>query len=125
MKNPVVVGGLLLAVIIFIALWLLFAQSSALPSVSVSDVRQPETIVLEQETGDDSVRWLTVRGSGVLNGEATISWVVDGQPYRVEQLNDEIDFEWGRDWHSRTAEIRYEPGEVRSGTVSLHYKFHR
>ena len=125
MKNPFVVGGLLLAVIIFIALWLLYAQSSALPSVSVSDVRQPETIVLDRETGYDNVRWLTVRGAGFLNGEATISLVVDGQPYRVEPLKGEIDFEWGGDWYSETAEIRYEPGEVRSGTVSLHYKFHR
>jgi hypothetical protein len=89
------------------------------PSVSVRDVRQPETLVLGVETGHPAYS-ISIHGSGRIDGEATITLLLGGQPYRVEKLSGRVDFRWGGDWYSETAEVRYEPADVRSGKVVLH-----
>ena len=96
-----------------------------MPSVVVSDVRQPETLVLGKKTGNPYTYGITIRGSGEIDGEAKISLLLNGEQYRVEKLSGKVDFEWGGDWYSETAEIRYEPGNVRSGKLLLRYRFHR
>ena len=51
--------------------------------------------------------------------------LLGGEPYKVKKLSGKVNFEWGGDWYSETAEIRYEPVKVRSGRLILHYRFHR
>ena len=90
------------------------------PSASVRDVREAETLVLGSPTGGSAYA-ISIRGSGRLDGEATITLLLGGQPYRVERVTGPVDFRWGGDWYSETAEVRYEPANVRSGKVVLHY----
>jgi hypothetical protein len=67
MKERLFFGGLLLAAI-FIT-WLLWP---VLPCVSLADVRQPETIVLGEKTGNPHTTvGVTILGSGEIDGEAT------------------------------------------------------
>jgi len=49
--------------------------------------------------------------------------LLHGEPYKVAKLSGKVDFEWGGDWYAETAEIRYEPEDVRSGKVVLYYRF--
>lgn len=104
------------------AIWLLSARPDS-PRVAVSDVRRAETLMLGKETGDPYTHGLTIRGSGEIDGDATIALLFGGQPYKVAKLSGKVHFVWGGDWYSETAEVRYVPGEVRSGKVVLHYRF--
>ena len=105
--------------------WFLWASFDKMSSVSVSDVRQGETLVLGTKTGSHHTHGVTIRGSGEIEGDATISLLLNGEPYKAATLNGRIDFEWGGDWYSETAEVRYEPADVRAGEVVLHYRFHQ
>ena len=105
--------------------WLLWASFIKMPSVSVSDVMRNETLVLGTKTGKPYTHGVTIRGSGEIDGDATISLMLNGETYKVAKLHGSIDFEWGGDWYSETAEVLYEPTNVRSGNVALHYKFHQ
>jgi hypothetical protein len=125
MKKLLVVGGLVFAASFVLAVWLLCAPYLLTPSVAVGDVRQVETLVLGEKTGNPYTHGITVRGSGEVDGEATISLLLHDQPYKVAKLRGKVDFEWGGDWYSETAEVRYEPASVRSGKVVLHYRFHQ
>ncbi|HMF16053.1 MAG TPA: hypothetical protein VKE98_02550 [Gemmataceae bacterium] len=122
MKRLLVVGGVLLATLVAIAVW--FFADPLLPNVTISDVRRPETLVLGKETGNPPYG-ITIRGSGEVDGEATLSLLLNGEAYKVEKLSGTVSFEWGGDWYSETAEIRYEPINVRSGKLIFHYRFHR
>lgn len=115
MKKRVAIVGVLGAAAIALVWW---AISD--PAVSVRDVREAETLVLGAETGRPAYA-ISVRGSGRIDGEATITLLLGGKPYRVEKLNGPVDFEWGGDWYNDTAEVRYEPTVVHSGKLVLYY----
>jgi hypothetical protein len=105
--------------------WFLWVSFIKMPSVSISDVRQCETLVLGTKTGNPYTHGITIRGSGEIDGDATISLLLNGEQYKVAKLNGRIDFAWGGDWYSETAEVRYKPTSVRAGKVVLHYRFHQ
>lgn len=115
---------LLGAAMIAVAVWFQFSTSIAMSSVTVNDVRKPENLVLRTSGDGTNVFALTVRGSGEITGKATVSLLLNGAPYKTEQLSGKVDFEWDGDWYANTAEIRYEPADVRSGNVVLKYEFH-
>lgn len=123
-KLLLVAVGLLLVALLGLAVWLLCAPHILMPNVALVDVRQPQTLVLGKKTGSPA-HGITIRGSGQIDGEATISLLLHDEPYKVAKINGHVDFEWGGDWYSETAEIRYAPTNVRSGKVVLHYKFHQ
>jgi hypothetical protein len=117
--KKLIVICLLVAAVIAVAVWLF-----AMPSVTVNDVRKPETLVLRKSGGGTHVFALTVRGAGEITGKATVSLVLNGTPYKTEQLSGKVEFEWRGDWYSNTTEVRYEPVDVRGGNIVLKYKFH-
>ncbi len=121
MKKRILIGGVLLVVVI--AAWLIWQQLTAMSEVSITDVRQPETLLLT-DPEVDLPHAITIRGSGEIDGHATISLMYDGKPDRTEQLSGSVEFEWGGDWYDESAEVRYEPNDVQGGHVTLHYKFH-
>ena len=90
---------------------------------SVADVTKPEAIVLKKKPGQGPVYSFSVVGHGKINGNAEISLILNGGPYKTEKLSGKVDFRWGGDWYSDQAEIRYAPGTVTGGTVRLKYKF--
>jgi hypothetical protein len=103
--------------------WYVWSSFIMMPSVTVSDVHQRETLVLGSKVGNPYTYGITIRGSGNIDGEAIISLMLNGEPYKVAKLSSKFDFEWGGDWYSETAEVRYEPRNVRSGRVTLRYRF--
>jgi hypothetical protein len=123
MKRLLVTGGLLLVASLAVAGLCLYSTGILMPNVAVKDVCQPETLVIGRATGSPYTHGITIRGSGYIDGEATISLLLHGQPYQSAKLSGNVDFRWGGEWYSETAEIRYEPVNVRSGKVVLHYRF--
>ncbi len=116
---------LFVAAMIAAAVWALFRTSAAMPSVTVNDVRKPETLVLRASGNGKSVFAITVRGSGDITGKSTVTLLLNDAPYKTEQLSGKVDFEWGGDWYATSAEVRYEPADVQSGNVVLEYEFHQ
>jgi hypothetical protein len=120
MKKRVGIAVLLVGASIALAIW-----ARPAPSALVCDVRQAEILVLGEETGNPSTYAISIRGSGQIDGEATVSLLLNGRPNKVEKLRRMVDFQWGGDWYSETAKVQYEPSGVRSGKVVLHYNFHK
>ncbi len=120
-KGLTVASSIVALIAVASYVWLSFLR---LPSVSVSDVKQRETLVLGKEAGKP-IFGMMIRGSGHIEGEAEIALILGGHPYRVVNLSGTVEFEWGGDWYSETAEVRYEPKNVRSGQLTLRYQFHR
>ena len=90
---------------------------------NLADVTKPEAIVLKKKPGQGPVYSFSVVGHGKINGNAEISLILNGGPYKTEKLSDKVNFRWGGDWYSDQAEIRYAPGTITGGTVRLKYKF--
>src|SRR5437870_5444468 len=101
MKKLLVVGGFLLGAVLAMAVWFLCAPYILMPSVTLTDVQQPETLVLGKKTGIPT-HGITIRGSGEIDGEATISLLLNDEPYKVAKLSGKVNFEWGGDWYSET-----------------------
>ncbi len=95
-----------------------------MPVVMVKEVRQPETLIITHPASNVHIHSLTVRGAGEIDGQASITLMLNGQPYKTESLGGTVDFQWHGDWYEQTAEIRYDPVNARSGEVLLHYRFH-
>jgi hypothetical protein len=89
----------------------------------VKDVTRPETITLRNAPGGGPVYSLSIVGQGELEGNATITLVLNGEPYKRERLSGKVQFRWDGDWYSDEAKIIYEPSAVRAGRLSLKYAF--
>lgn len=89
----------------------------------VSDVTQPETIVLEKESKQGKIHSWSVVGDGKIDGDAEIVLMLNGEPYQTEKLSGAVDFQWSGDWYSDEAAIMYTPTSVTDGSLSLNYKF--
>jgi len=81
-------------------------------------------MVLKKQAGRGPVYSIALRGSGAIDGEVTISLMLNGSVYKVEHLTGTVSFVWAGDWYSDTAGVRYEPKAVMSGKVVLEYAFH-
>jgi hypothetical protein len=92
-------------------------------SASIADVRKEELVVLRHTKNTGHVYSISIRGIGNIDGEANISLVLNGEPYKTEKLKGKVNFDWGGDWYSDTAEIRYLPINVNSGEIVIEYKF--
>lgn len=66
---------------------------------------------------------LLIRGTGSIDGSAQIELMLNGKPYRTEQLRGGVSFTWGGDWYSPVAEIHYRPIKVQGGKLDLQYRF--
>lgn len=90
---------------------------------NIADVNNSETIILDKQAGQGPIHSITISGSGRLKGEAEISLILNGGPYKKEHLSGAVDFRWGGDWYSDQAEIRYTPISATGGKLKLKYKF--
>lgn len=89
----------------------------------ISDITKSETIILEKDPGQGTIYSLTVNGEGRIEGKAEIALILNGDPYKTERLSGTVDFQWGGDWYSDQAEIRYSPKSTTGGSLRLRYKF--
>ncbi|MFO0964223.1 MAG: hypothetical protein U0793_01365 [Gemmataceae bacterium] len=119
MKTRLLLVAVPVGFLVALAAWAL-----SRPCVAVHDVRRAETLVLGKRTGSPYTHAISIHGSGSIDGDAIISLLLNGRPYKTETLRGAVRFDWGGDWYSETAEVRYEPGEVRSGSITLCYQFH-
>ena len=90
---------------------------------TIADVCKGETIILEKQVGQGPIHGITISGSGRLKGEAEISLILNGGPYKTEHLSGAVDFRWGGDWYSDQAEIKYTPISSTGGKLKLKYQF--
>jgi hypothetical protein len=125
MRKLFAVGAVFLVTSLVVTIGFFCASYRAMPNVVVDDARKAEVLILGAKSGNPYTHGVSIRGSGDIDGEATMSLMLNGEPYKVTKLRGRIDFEWGGDWYAETAEIRYEPVKVRSGKVVLHYRFYQ
>ena len=91
---------------------------------TINDPTQDEIITLTKMPEQDGIYSWTVKFTGEIEGEATISVMLNEEPYLTEELSGEVDFQWSGDWYSDQAEILYTPTSVTDGTLSLEYRFY-
>ncbi len=93
------------------------------PTHTIADVAKAETITLQKGSSQGDIHYMTVVGTGYLDGTAEIVLILDGKPYKTEKLSGDVAFEWSGDWYSNSASIEYNPASVKSGSLSLQYTF--
>jgi hypothetical protein len=92
-------------------------------NLAITTLDHKQEILLKKDSGQGNIHGIFVRGSGKLGGEARISLLLNGKPYKFETLSGPIDFKWGGDWYSDEAKILYEPIHATSGQLILQYSF--
>jgi hypothetical protein len=93
-------------------------------TLTISDAGSPVELTLRAPNGSKGVYALDVRGSGRIDGEAEIALILNGQPYKVTNLDGVVHFEWGGDWYAPEAVVRYRPLSAKSGSIKLRYRFY-
>ena len=101
----------------------MFGCGTSKQKYGVADVTKPETISLAKQSGQGNIHSFSITGSGQIEGNAIIKVLLDGKPYKDEQLSGVVDFHWSGDWYSDSAEIKYEPLSVKTGSLALTYRF--
>jgi hypothetical protein len=89
----------------------------------VRDPTRPETILLTKQAGQDAIHYIDIRTSGSIVGSARIQLILNGGIYKEEVVNGKFSFTWGGDWYADSAELRYIPDGVTSGSVTFNYAF--
>jgi hypothetical protein len=127
---------ILFIILSFLALFILkglvgrgFAESIFHQTAVIADATKPQTIILRKKFYQGYIDGMTIHCFGVLEGKATIQRILynDGKyegPHDQGTITGKVDFSWGGDWYSDTAEIRYIPESVSSGHLTLTYTFY-
>jgi len=89
--------------------------------VQINSVASSETIVLKSKEKNPTRIWLAFQGR--IEGEAQVTLMLNGKPYRSEDLNGDIDFVWENDWYYNEAIIEYKHGNTKSGHLTIKYDF--
>jgi hypothetical protein len=87
----------------------------------IQDVTTAETVVLQATSTSPSHIELHVKGR--IEGVATLTLLMAGNPYETEKLEGDIDFEWAGDWYDSEAVIEYRPEGVEGGRLKMIYRF--
>lgn len=94
-------------------------------NLMVNNVHTAQTILLQKPHKKGHIHKISIQGRGHLDGKATFSLILNGKPYKIAASDGQINFAWDNmDWYSNTAEIQYQPVHVKSGTATIHFKFH-
>lgn len=67
---------------------------------------------------------MSLKAAGKLDGKATFTLILNDEPYKVAQASGRVSFEWGCDWYADSAMIRYEPMDIKTGSIVFNYSFH-
>ena len=89
--------------------------------VRINSVAFSETLTLKSENKHQHTIWLAFNGR--VEGVARISLMLEGKPYKTEELNGDINFEWRTDWYSSEAILEYEHGTAKGGSLTINYGF--
>ena len=89
----------------------------------IKDVTKPEVIILKKDLKQGNIHAITISGKGQITGEAKIILVLNEKPYKTADISGTVNFQWGGDWYSDTAEIRYHPLSIATGQLQIIYCF--
>ncbi len=92
-------------------------------SLTFTNVQKKQIIELKTKTKDELVHGISIKVTGHIEGEAKIILMSGGKPYRTEAITGKVKVRWDGDWYSDTAEIHYEPTNVKSGELLFEYFF--
>jgi len=129
MRKPVVLVSAtvaLLAALIATVFAMRFGNLAATQTVEIHDVTKAQTLILKKRFFQDTIESMYVEGSGFIDGKARIQRIIDspgGGPYDDDEISGKVHFQWGGDWYSDTAKIRYIPENVKSGYIKLTFSF--
>ena len=118
-RFSIIVAGLLIVTAAALAAWLWLPAT-----VTIADAGIPIELTLRAPGAPKRVYALDVQGSGRIDGEAEVTLILNGQPYKVAHLSGVVHFEWGGDWYSPEAVVRYRPLSAKAGVIKLRYRFH-
>lgn len=91
--------------------------------IVIKDVTKAQTIEVHKKPGQGHIYSMGIRVSGQIDGNAKVTLVLDGAPYKVANMEDKSNFSWGGDWYADSIELHYEPNNVRSGKLTIEYYF--
>ncbi len=109
--------------ILFGAIITIFSCFSGSRQYEIKDATRSEIVILEKELEQGNVHAITISGKGQISGKATLILILNEKPYKTAYLSGKVNFQWGGDWYSDTAEIRYHPISVDSGQLQITYRF--
>lgn len=115
-----------ISILLVATLGLLSCDESNYESIrhtKVTDIQKDEIIKIERINSESPTVSILIKGTGKIEGQATISLMMHGKAYRTEELSGEIDFVWSGDWYSDAAKIEYITKDVSSGDLMLGYRF--
>ena len=90
---------------------------------NIADVTKPEAITLKKVKSQGDIHYLTVVGTGHLEGTGEITLILNGKPYKTESLSGDVQFTWAGEWYSDSAKLEFKPTAAKSGELSMQYKF--
>jgi hypothetical protein len=124
MKIGKIILGVIVAGLIAVLLTIAILKRGFYETAQqVADATKPETVTIHKNPEQNHIYYLTIEGWGDVTGDAEISLIEGGNPYRTEKLSGEFTFRWDTEWYADQAEVRYTPSSVTSGTVWLRYRF--
>ena len=91
--------------------------------IEIKNITNTETLILKKLSNQSNIHSLKIKGSGNIDGEAKISLILNGKEYKTANLSGMVNFDWGGDWYSDSAEIIYHPINVKGGKISINYCF--
>lgn len=89
----------------------------------IPDVTASTEVTLHGKSLQRRIYSLDVVGFGNIDGDAEISLVLNGEPYKGVKLHGRVRFVLDGDWHSPTAVVRYTAVSVKGGSLILRYRF--
>lgn len=104
-------------------LCLLGSCSTSYRTVQIKDVSKPEQITLSKAPLQGSIYSINIQVTGKLDGTANIGLTMNGKPYLSEKMHNSVNFQWEYDWYSDVAVIQYKPIDVKSGKLTISYRF--
>ncbi len=106
-------------------LCLLGSCSTFYRMVQIKDVSKPEKITLSKPPLQEYVYHISIQVAGKLDGTASIALTIDGKPkpYLSEKMHNSVNFQWKSDWYSDVAVVQYKVIDVKSGNLTLYYRF--
>ena len=89
----------------------------------IPDVTTSSEITLHGKSLQRRIYSLDVVGLGNIDGNAEISLVLNGEPYKSVSLHGHVRFVLSTNWSSATAVVRYSAVSVKGGSLILRYRF--
>lgn len=82
-----------------------------------------EVVTWSKKSSQGSVHGLTVWLNGTIEGQATFALILDGEPYHPITVSGEVQEKVHMDWYADTAQMTYTPNIVKSGSLTIRYRF--